>query len=136
MQTEQNRRLIYQVLQEIDHGNLSVFDEVFADDYLAHLPPNPPMDRMAHKQNIAAMRSAIPDLTHEIVEQIAEQDKVVTHCFMCGTHQGELNGMAATGNEIRCLAINIMRIHKGRVAEYWGVADMLTFLEQLKNKVN
>lgn len=62
---------------------------------------------------------------------IAEGDKVVHRNTVTGTHQGEYRGVAPTGKPITYNEIFIFRFADGRVAEIWGVVDVLAQLRQL-----
>ncbi len=42
-------------------------------------------------------RESFPDFSMEIVDLIAEDDKVVAHFLCSGTHEGEWQGRLATG---------------------------------------
>ncbi len=48
-----------------------------------------------------------------------------------GTHQGEYRGLPATGKTVSYNEIFIFRFAEGRIAEIWGVVDVLTQLRQL-----
>jgi predicted ester cyclase len=48
-----------------------------------------------------------------------------------GTHQNEMMGIPATGNEIAIGAINIVRVDEGKIAEHWVNSDSLGMLVQL-----
>jgi ketosteroid isomerase-like protein len=69
--------------------------------------------------------------THEIEDEIAEGDKVVTRLTARGTHTGELASIPATGNEMCMTATVIHRIADGRLVEKWSDKDVLAMLQQL-----
>src|SRR5215217_3931340 len=52
----------------------------------------------AARRWIGPFREAFPDFRMEIVDLIAEDDKVVAHFKCSGTHRGEWRGRDATGN--------------------------------------
>jgi predicted ester cyclase len=76
-------------------------------------------------------RSAFPDLRIIIEDQVAEGDKVVTRWRGSGTHQGDLFGIAPTGNRVSLVGITINRIEGGKVAEEWQIFDALGMMQQL-----
>jgi predicted ester cyclase len=45
--------------------------------------------------------------------------------------QGELMGMAATGKAVEFESIDIIRLEDGKVAEHWGVTDVMSLMQQL-----
>ena len=82
------------------------------------------------KQSFRIFLDATPG-RHEIEDQIAEGDKVVTRMTAYGKHEGDLPGIPATGNDLRMTATVTHRIADGRLAEKWSDKDVLGFLQQL-----
>ena len=74
---------------------------------------------------------AFPDLHVAVEDVIAEGDKVVCRNTVTGTHQGEYMGRPPTGKSIAYNEIFIIRFVNGRVAETWGVVDVLSQMRQL-----
>jgi len=68
---------------------------------------------------------------HQIEDQIAEGDKVVTRLTSFGKHEGDLPGAPRTGNDLKMTSITIHRIAEGKLAEKWSEKDVMTFLEQI-----
>jgi predicted ester cyclase len=51
---------------------------------------------------------------------------------LTGTHKGELIGVPPTGKRVDIQLIDIMRFDgAGLICEHWGVADMLSLMQQL-----
>ncbi|MFJ5798518.1 ester cyclase [Streptomyces decoyicus] len=133
MSIEENKRLVRRFYQEIDEGNLDAMDELVAEDYQDHSPPPFPgfaPGREGLKQVFRLFWDATPG-THEIEDQIAEGDKVVTRLTARGVHEGDLPGIPATGKPITMTATVIHRIENGKLAEKWSDKDLLGFLQQL-----
>jgi predicted ester cyclase len=134
MSIEENKELVRRFYREIDAGNLDVLDELVAEDYIDHSPPPFPgfaPGREGLKQAFRLFWDATPG-THEIEDQIAEGDKVVTRLTARGTQTGNLPGIPATGNEMLMTATVIHRIENGRLAEKWSNKDVLAMLQQLE----
>src|SRR5262245_3987272 len=74
---------------------------------------------------------AYPDLHITIEDLIAEGNKVVVRDTVTGTHRGEYMGIAATGKSVTYNEIFIARFVNGRLAEVWGVVDVLAQMRQL-----
>jgi SnoaL-like polyketide cyclase len=66
-----------------------------------------------------------------VEDLIAEGDKVVCRNVVTGTHQGEYLGLPPTGRPVTYNEIFIFRFEGGRIAETWGVVDLLAQLRQL-----
>jgi hypothetical protein len=83
------------------------------------------------KELFGKLLQAFPDLQITIEDQIAEGDKVVCRDTVSGTHRGEYLGIAPTGRTVTYNEIFIIRFVNGRIAETWGVVDVLSQLQQL-----
>jgi predicted ester cyclase len=76
--------------------------------------------------------AAFPDMHFEVEDLIAAGDKAVARVTVAATHKGEFMGMPGTGTRAQIQLIDIMRFDEaGLVAEHWGVADMLSLMQQL-----
>lgn len=62
---------------------------------------------------------------------ISENDKVVAHIEVNGTHDGDFLGMPASGQRIKVSGTDIFRLDGGRIVERWGVFDQLGMMQQL-----
>jgi predicted ester cyclase len=82
------------------------------------------------KQAFELFREATPG-THEILDQVAEGDKVVTRMRAAGTHDADLPGVPRTGNTLDVTATVVHRIEDGKIAEKWSDRDELRLLQQL-----
>lgn len=62
----------------------------------------------------------------DIVDLIAEDDKVVGRFSCSGTHQERWRGQPPTGRRFRHIAeVNIFTIRGGRITAGWGLEDTL-----------
>ena len=130
-----NKHIVARFNREvIEQGNMQTFNELVAADFINHTaPPSTPNGRdgfAAFFTNV--LRPALPDLTVELHDQIAEGDKVVTRKTISGTHKGMFLGVPATGRRIRINVTDIVRISNGQYAEHWGNADLHGALAQMK----
>ncbi len=92
MSAETNKALVRRFYEEIDKGNIDILDELVAEDYLDHNPPpfpGLPPGRAGLKQAFKMFAAATPG-HHQIEDQIAEGDKVVTRLTSFGKHEGDL----------------------------------------------
>jgi predicted ester cyclase len=83
------------------------------------------------RQQFDGFRAAFSDFRAEVLQMIAEGDLVMTRKVFHGTHTGEFQGIAPTGNEVAMHVIDIVRIRDDRIAEHWNVVDRLGLLAQL-----
>lgn len=111
MSVNENKRLVRRFYEEIDKGNLDAMDELVAENYQDHNPPPFPglaEGREGLKQAFKIFRDATPGY-HQIEDQIAEGDKVVTRLTAYGKHEGDLPGAPRTGNDLKMTSITIHR---------------------------
>jgi len=107
-------------------------DEVVEPGLIFHAPvPTGVTGVQALKEVWTVLLRAFPDLRVEIEDVIAEGDKVVYRNTVTGTHLGEYRGLAPTGRSVRYGEIFVFRLAGGRIAEIWGVVDVLSQLRQL-----
>jgi predicted ester cyclase len=112
------RRLIAEVL---NGGRLDMIDELYAPELAA-----------GATRWIAPFRAGFPDVHMEVVELIAEGDKVVGRFRCSATHLGEWLGHAPTGRRFeRVDEVSIFRFRDGRIVHAWSLEDTLSRLRQL-----
>ncbi len=113
-------------------GNFELFEELFADDFVDHTPqPGRTPDKAGARELYRVLRAAFPDFSAEIHWQAADGNLVTTYKTYHGTHGGSFLGIAATGREIQFETVDAMRVRDGQIVEHWGVANLLSLLEQL-----
>jgi steroid delta-isomerase-like uncharacterized protein len=134
MSIEENKAVDRRVLEELfNQGNLDLVDEIIALDFVQHDPAMSENLRGAEefKGYISMYRSAFPDIHIEVEDQLAEGDRVATRWTGTGTHEGELMGIASTGNRVTVAGMDISRISGGKIEESWSNYDLMGMMEQL-----
>jgi predicted ester cyclase len=76
-------------------------------------------------------RNAFPDVLMSVEDQVAEGDKVVTRWIASGTHQGDMMGIAPTGNRVTVAGTSVERIVDGKIEETWDNYDALGMMQQI-----
>jgi predicted ester cyclase len=132
-QKEAARRLYAEVFGA---GNFAVADEILAPECLSHAADaEPRVGTDGIKQQAAFLRTAIPDLTTTLEDQVAEGDRVVSRWLGAGTHTGPLplptGVLEPTGRKIAFGEIRIDRFANGRIVESWFIPDRLSLWQQL-----
>jgi hypothetical protein len=124
------------VLEASDSGDASLIskaiDDVFHPDVVIQTPlPIEVTGTRAIKEVYATLHRAFPDLRITVEDMIEEGDKLVCRNSVTGTHHGEYMGLRPTGNRVIYNEIFILRFADGRIAETWGVVDVLSQMRQL-----
>jgi predicted ester cyclase len=108
------------------------FDEIFEPDVVIRTPlPLKTTGAPAIKEVFSTLHQAFPDLRVTIEDLIEEGDKVVARNTCTGTHQGKYMTIQPTGNSVTYNEIFIFRFAGGRIAETWGVVDVVSQMKQL-----
>lgn len=120
--TDRNKALVRRLVEIVNAGSLDALSEV-ATGQVAE----------AAAGWIGPFRASFPDFHMEVVDVIAEGDKVVGHFKCSGTHEGEWRGRPATGRRFENVdEIYIFRVEDGRLAAATAVVeDDLGRLRQL-----
>lgn len=117
----------------LSKGNFQLFDELFANDFHDHNPPagiSPDKDGVRHLYKV--LRTAFPDFHAEVHWQLADRDLVTTYKTYRGTHRGEFLGLPPTSRQVQFEALDVIRVRHGKLAEHWGVANLLSLMQQLR----
>ena len=121
MSKEHNKDLVRRLVDEvINKRRDAVIDELFA----------PPLAGGV-RHDFRQFRSAFPDWREEIVEVVAEGDRVAAHFRCLGTHKGEFMGAAPTGKPMDVDEVFFLRVADGKIVEAWGFEDTWGRLQQL-----
>jgi steroid delta-isomerase-like uncharacterized protein len=131
--TDVNKTLVRDFIDALfTNGDLEAVDRFLAPDFVDHDPPfGGPGGREGLRAAGAQMRAGCPDWHSDLHSLIAEDDIVVERFTASGTHQGEMLGVAPTGNVLELRGINIFRVRDGKIVERWGRLDELGVLKQL-----
>lgn len=120
--------------ERINAGDIEGFGDLVADDFVEHQGGGPgfPPTKEGTLAFFRTLVHSFPDMRMDVEDLIASGDKTVARVGVTGTHKGEFMGVPPTAARVEMQLIDIMRFDaSGRVREHWGVADMLSLLQQL-----
>ena len=122
MSHDHNKRLVHRLVEIVNDRDLESIDEV-ATGQIA---------RDARRW-VGPFRESFPDFQMELLDVIAEGDKVVGYFKCSGTHEGEWRGHAPTGRRFESVdEVYIFRVDNGKLASALAVVeDNLARLTQL-----
>jgi predicted ester cyclase len=96
-------------------GSEEAFAELLAPGVIDHSrPPGIAPGAEGVRQQFDGFRAAFSGFRAEILDQVAEGDKVVTRKVFHGTNNG---------HEVQIPVIDIVRVEDGRIVEHWNVVD-------------
>jgi steroid delta-isomerase-like uncharacterized protein len=113
-------------------NNPDILEEVYAPDLVWHEPDQDIEGIEEARQFINMYKTAAPDISATVEDEIAEGDKVVTRWTIRGTHQGEIEEFGPpTGRQFEIKGISIHRFEGDKIVEEWNRYDNLSVLQQL-----
>jgi hypothetical protein len=119
---DENKSLVRRLVEMVNDGDLSALPEVAVGQ----------IAREAARW-IGPFRESFPDFRMELIEAVAESDKVVGYFKCSGTHQGEWRGFPPTGRRFDGIdEVYIFRVEGGKLESATAVVeDNLTRMRQL-----
>lgn len=134
MAAEENKALVRRFVEDIlNKHDAAAAAEICSPGFVGHYPGVPEVNGLAAWQQLAhAYFTAFPDLEETIEDMVAEGDRVTYRVTWRGTQRGELMGMPQTGRAVSVTGMRIVRVADARIAEQWGVDDMLGLMHQLQ----
>jgi ketosteroid isomerase-like protein len=121
-------------------GEVADIDQLVDDDF-TNFGMRRTDGRAGMRFIVSVWRTAFPDLSVEIQDEIVHDDIVVHRVLMRGTHMGEfqagigpgriMGAMPATGRTFAADQIHIHRVRDGKVVEHAASRNDLLMLNQL-----
>jgi predicted ester cyclase len=133
MLLERNKTVAQRWFLEMwNEPDLSVADEIIDPDYdpeWVQIPTKGP-DQVKHE--IRYFRSVFPDLVYEMVDLVAQEDKVWVRYRASGTQSGSAWGFEATGKNVHFEGATIFTISdQSRIIDRWGAFSLYDVLVDL-----
>ena len=128
-----NAALVRESFEALNAGDTERLLAVVAPDIVIHYAemPEPLQGRETWQQGFELMKRAFPDLQAHVDDIVAADDKVALRLMLRGTHQGEFQGIPATGRTIGYVSHEFYRVQDGLIAEEWICSDMASLFRQL-----
>jgi predicted ester cyclase len=119
---DHNKRLVHRLIEIVNDRDFESIDEVATGQIATDA-----------RRWVGPFRDSFPDFQMELLDVIAEDDKVVGYFKCSGTHEGEWRGHAPTGRRFESVdEVYIFRVDNGKLASALAVVeDNLTRLTQL-----
>jgi predicted ester cyclase len=119
---ERNKQLVHRLVEIVNERDLDSIDEVASGSIASEA-----------RRWIGPFRDSFPDFHMEVVDVIAEDDKVMGYFKCSGTHGGEWRGHPASGRRFEGVdEVYVFGVEDRRLASVTAVVeDNLTRLRQL-----
>ncbi len=127
---EQNIALVNRYSEAWSKGDIEALTEILSPDYVRHISGGY-MSLEETIESIEQQMEMLPDRTSIAQDIIAKGDKVISRLILRGTHEGDTEGLPATGKTIEIDGIKIVRVEDGKIVESWEVGDTLSYALQL-----
>ena len=133
---EANKAIALRLAEVFNGRQLDLLEDVLHPKFrgrgLSAFPPSgPEVGPGARRKLYEMFLQAVPDARGEVLEVVAEGDKVVLVDRFGGTHRGEFLGCPGTGDRIEWMAIHIYTIRDGKVLEDAYMRDEIAIMQQL-----
>ena len=131
--TGANTTVVRESVEAFNTGDVAKLLAVAAPDIVIHYAemPEPLRGRETWQQGYELVKRAFPDLKIHVDDLVAAGDKVALRLTLSGTHQGEFQGIPATGRTISYISHEFYRVADGQIAEEWICSDMASLFSQL-----
>jgi steroid delta-isomerase-like uncharacterized protein len=121
--TEANKVVVERRVELWNTGDLAIADEIFATDFVSHVPHYPNVTNLgSYIAEVASTRATAPDFHAEVHDLIAEGDKVV--CRFTNRYT------APTGGQVTATGVTVDRFVDGKIVEEWWSVDVQGVMEQ------
>jgi steroid delta-isomerase-like uncharacterized protein len=132
MGAEENKQLVRRFFADaFSKANMDLVETMVAPDMVNNTaPPQLRLGLDGFKTITRMVSAAAPDQEFEILDLIAEGDKVAARVTWRGTFEGRFIGIQGTGEPFAVQHIHIFRLRDGKIAEHWAVRDDLGMMQQ------
>jgi predicted ester cyclase len=128
--TDNKRVVRTHLLEAVSQQRPELWEELMDPGFVLHHPLVEP-GRAAYESVLRVLWTAFPDLRVELLDLVAEGDRVVVRYIERGTHLGDFMGMAPSGRTYEKHGFTLYRLDNGRLIEAWLQEDNLGYQQQL-----
>jgi ketosteroid isomerase-like protein len=119
----ENREVARTALEQVcARGDMTLAPQCYAEDFVDHVGRMQFRGLDGVRRSTELYRRLFDDLAFEVVDQIAEGDRVASRWVLTGSNRGR---------PIRLWGITISRLRDGRIVEDWSASDGSELLRTL-----
>jgi predicted ester cyclase len=120
---DDNREVARTALEQVcARGDMELAPQCYAEDFADHVGSLEYHGLEGVRHSTALYRALFDDLTFEVLDQVAEGDRVASRFVLTGSNRGR---------RVRLWGIVISRLRDGRIVEDWSAFDGVELLRQL-----
>ena len=120
---DDNREVARTALEQVcARGDMELAPQCYAEDFADHVGSLEYQGLEGVRHSTALYRALFDDLTFEVLDQVAEGDRVASRFVLSGSNRGR---------RVRMWGIVISRLRDGRIVEDWSAFDGVELLRQL-----
>jgi predicted ester cyclase len=121
--TDANRDVARTALERVcASGDMTLAPSCYAEDFADYVGSLNFNGLEGVEQSTAVYRALFDDLVFDVVDQVAEGDRVASRFVLSGANRGR---------RVRLWGITISRLRDGRIVEDWSAFDSLELVKQL-----
>jgi steroid delta-isomerase-like uncharacterized protein len=129
---DENKALVRRWIEEgFNRQNLAVVDELVAEQFSVN---GQTIGRDGLRMSMSRHLMGFPDLHVTIDDILAEGSKVGVWYTVEGTHQGEFEGIPATGKRVKWSGFDLLTVEHGKITEARFLSDFFGLMTQLGAK--
>ena len=118
-----NRDVARTALEQVcARGDMALAPSCYAEDFADHFASAEYHGLDGVRRSTALYRALFDDLAFEVVDQVAEDDRVASRWVLTGSNRGR---------NVRLWGITLSRLHHGLIVEDYSAFDSLELLKQL-----
>jgi steroid delta-isomerase-like uncharacterized protein len=113
-------------------GDIAATGDYFHVDMVEEVPfPGQGPGLAGLKDTLSGLRTAFPDMRWQVLEQLAEDSRVLTRFEWQGTHRGPFLGMPPTQRSVRVWGMVIDQFEGDKIRSTRILMDTLGLMQQL-----
>jgi ketosteroid isomerase-like protein len=119
----ENRDVVRTALEQVcARGDMALAPSCYAEDFVDHVGRLEYRGLDGVRRSTALYQALLDDLAFEVVDQVAEGDRVAIRFLVTGSNRGR---------RVRLDGITLSRLRDGRIVEDWSGFDSFELLRQL-----
>ena len=133
-QEQENKQVVRRFFELLDRHDTESMGRllVSSTNYSFHIGGmSSPVDWNEHRRLLTSVNNSFPDLRHEIIDMVAEGDKVAVRLSVTGTHKGDFQGIPPTGNKLFLEEMGFITIIDAKITEGWISTDTMRLMKQI-----